>query len=103
MVLVAVAVLVVVPAARVSRGRPGRGLVVGALAGAAAVLVRVEAGAAVAAQVLLVPVGKGLAAKGQLVVLDGDDLHPCGLGRGVVVVVGVLVGRRGRRRVGAAA
>lgn len=98
--------MVVASTARGSRsgtGSRGRLVVVGALAGAATVLVvRVEAGAAVAAQVLLVPVGQGLAAKCELVVLDGDDLHPGGLG-GDVVVVGVLVGRRGGGRVGAAA
>lgn len=106
LVVVLVAVLVVVAAARGRvAGARGRGwlVVVGALAGAAAVLVvRVEAGAAVAAQVLLVPVGQGLAAKGELVVLDGDDLHPGGLG-GCVVVVGVLVGRGGGGGVGAPA
>lgn len=59
-VLVTMTVLVVVSTARVAGARAGsRGglVVVGALAGAATVLVvRVEAGAAVAAKVLLVPV-----------------------------------------------
>lgn len=59
-VLVTMTVLVVVSTARVPGSRAGsRGglVVVGALAGATAVLVvRVEAGAAVAAKVLLVPV-----------------------------------------------
>lgn len=64
-------------------------------------VVGVVAGAAVAAQVLLVPVGQGLAAEGELVVLDGDDLHPRRLGGGIVVV-GVLVGRGGGGGVGAA-
>lgn len=100
--LVRLLVVVLVLAVAVVSTRGRRGLVPGALPRPAADLLlhgRLALGA-VPPAILLVPVRQGLAAKGQVVVLDRDDGHPGGLrrlgvviggGRGVRVVPGGLL------------